>query len=168
MTEKRFRIPLVRNLFLYVIAYNILEFYGFRCRAKRRESGNGVAEIKHLSVVIVLIIHTPQIGVSIQHRLLSFDPVILYQFTGNANPCTLMECGNLYLGVSQDLLRAGLGLAGLDVKLAIKNIGGAKIRSGEATLEELAAHAEEMGAPELPGSGRQEYLESIVNQVMFG
>ena len=45
---------------------------------------------------------------------------------------------------------------------------GAKIRSGEATLEELAAYAEEMGAPELPGSGRQEYLESIVNQVMFG
>ena len=45
---------------------------------------------------------------------------------------------------------------------------GAKIRSGEATLEELAAYAAEMGAPANPGSGRQEYLESIVNQVMFG
>ena len=45
---------------------------------------------------------------------------------------------------------------------------GARIRSGEATLEELAARAEEMGAPELPGSGRQEYLESIVNSIMFG
>ena len=44
---------------------------------------------------------------------------------------------------------------------------GAKIRSGEATLEELAAYAEEMGAPTLPGSGRQEYLESIVNRIMF-
>ena len=45
---------------------------------------------------------------------------------------------------------------------------GAKIRSGEATLEELAAYTAEMGAPANPGSGRQEYLESIVNQVMFG
>ena len=44
---------------------------------------------------------------------------------------------------------------------------GARIRSGEATLAELAAYAEEMGAPELPGSGRQEYLESIVNQVLY-
>ena len=45
---------------------------------------------------------------------------------------------------------------------------GAKIRAGEATLEELAAYAEEMGAPALPGSGRQEYLEAVVNNIMFG
>jgi len=45
---------------------------------------------------------------------------------------------------------------------------GARILSGEATLEELAAHAETMGAPALPGSGRQEYLQSIVNNILFG
>ena len=45
---------------------------------------------------------------------------------------------------------------------------GAKIRAGETTLEELADYAEKLGAPELPGSGRQEYLESVVNQVLFG
>ncbi len=45
---------------------------------------------------------------------------------------------------------------------------GAKIRSGETTLEELSAYALEMKAPLLPGSGRQEYLESIVNSVLFG
>ncbi len=44
---------------------------------------------------------------------------------------------------------------------------GAKIRSGETNLAELAAYAESMGAPELPGSGRQEYLESVVNQVLY-
>ena len=44
---------------------------------------------------------------------------------------------------------------------------GARIRSGEATLEELAAYAEEMGAPALPGSGRQEYLEAVFNNIMF-
>ena len=27
--------------------------------------------------------------------------------------------------------------------------------------------AEDMGAPELPSSGRQEYLQSIVNGIMF-
>jgi len=44
---------------------------------------------------------------------------------------------------------------------------GAKIRAGETSLEELAAYAEEMGAPELPGSGRQEYLEAVVNNILF-
>ncbi len=44
---------------------------------------------------------------------------------------------------------------------------GARIRSGEASLEELAAYAENMGAPELPGSGRQEYLEGIINNIIF-
>ena len=44
---------------------------------------------------------------------------------------------------------------------------GAKIRSGETTLEELAAYADKLGKPDLPGSGRQEYLESIVNCLLF-
>ena len=44
---------------------------------------------------------------------------------------------------------------------------GAKIRAGETSLEELAAYAEEMGAPALPGSGRQEYLEAVVNNILF-
>ncbi|MDR1136430.1 MAG: xylose isomerase [Clostridiales Family XIII bacterium] len=45
---------------------------------------------------------------------------------------------------------------------------GARIRSGEATLTELAAEAEKLGAPKLPSSGEQEYLESVFNQVLFG
>jgi len=45
---------------------------------------------------------------------------------------------------------------------------GARICSGEATLEELATHAAKMRAPALPGSGRQEYLEGVVNSVLFG
>ncbi len=44
---------------------------------------------------------------------------------------------------------------------------GAKIRSGETTLSELAEYAAALGAPALPGSGRQEYLESVVNQILF-
>lgn len=45
---------------------------------------------------------------------------------------------------------------------------GAKIVKGETTLEELANYADELGAPALPQSGRQEYLQSIVNQIIFG
>ena len=45
---------------------------------------------------------------------------------------------------------------------------GQKIRQGKATLEELASIAEKNGAPALPGSGKQEWLESVVNSVLFG
>ena len=44
---------------------------------------------------------------------------------------------------------------------------GAKIVSGEATLKELSEYAENMENPALPGSGRQEYLEGVVNSIMF-
>ncbi len=44
---------------------------------------------------------------------------------------------------------------------------GKKIRDGNVTLEELSAHACGLKKPALPGSGRQEYLESIVNNILF-
>lgn len=45
---------------------------------------------------------------------------------------------------------------------------GKKIVDRTSTLQELAAYAEKLGKPELPASGKQECLESIVNQVLFG
>lgn len=45
---------------------------------------------------------------------------------------------------------------------------GAEIVSKNATLESLSAYAESLGAPALPGSGRQELLESILNEILFG
>ena len=44
---------------------------------------------------------------------------------------------------------------------------GVKIREGKTSLEELAAHAEQLGSTDEPASGRQEYLNSIINAVMF-
>lgn len=44
---------------------------------------------------------------------------------------------------------------------------GRKILNRETSLSELAAYAAELGAPELPGSGNQEGLESIFNQILF-
>ncbi|MCR4750244.1 MAG: xylose isomerase [Lachnospiraceae bacterium] len=44
---------------------------------------------------------------------------------------------------------------------------GKMIREGSTSLEELAQYACDMKAPSLPGSGRQEYLEGIVNNILF-
>ena len=44
---------------------------------------------------------------------------------------------------------------------------GQKIRNGETTLEELADRAAELKRPENPGSGNQEYLESIMNNILL-
>ena len=44
---------------------------------------------------------------------------------------------------------------------------GKKIINGETSLVELAKFAEDMGAPVLSLSGRQEYLQCIVNQILF-
>ncbi len=44
---------------------------------------------------------------------------------------------------------------------------GRKITSGSADLEELAAYACGKGVSQLPASGRQEYLQSIINQILF-
>ncbi len=45
---------------------------------------------------------------------------------------------------------------------------GAKIRANEVSLEDLAAYAADMKDCNNPGSGKQEYLEAVMNQVMFG
>ena len=45
---------------------------------------------------------------------------------------------------------------------------GKKIRAGSATLAECAAIAAQNGAPASPGSGKQEYLEAVMNQILFG
>lgn len=44
---------------------------------------------------------------------------------------------------------------------------GQKIRGNDVTLEELADYAADMKAPKDPGSGRQEGLQSVVNQILF-
>lgn len=44
---------------------------------------------------------------------------------------------------------------------------GKKIRDGKASLTELSDIAIKKGMAPLPGSGRQEYLESVINEVLF-
>jgi xylose isomerase len=44
---------------------------------------------------------------------------------------------------------------------------GEKILNGEATLLSLSQYAESLGEPVPTQSGRQEYLQSIVNEILF-
>lgn len=44
---------------------------------------------------------------------------------------------------------------------------GKKILSRKASLAELSAYAEKLGAPALPGSGKQEALQAVVNDILF-
>ena len=45
---------------------------------------------------------------------------------------------------------------------------GKEIVSGNTTLEKLSDYALSLGFPEEKSSGKQEYLESIINDIMFG
>lgn len=45
---------------------------------------------------------------------------------------------------------------------------GQKIRNGNTTLKELSDYACRMKAPVQPASGKQEWLETVVNSVLFG
>ena len=44
---------------------------------------------------------------------------------------------------------------------------GEKIRNKSVTLEECAEYAAKLKKPEMPESGRQEYLETVVNNILF-
>ncbi len=79
-----------------------------------------------------------------------------------------MDTFALGLIKAAELIQDGRLDAFVSEKYASFNQGiGKEIVDGNTTLEELANYAEKMGAPELPMSGRQENLQSIVNQILF-
>ena len=45
---------------------------------------------------------------------------------------------------------------------------GAEIRRGTTTLEKLSDYALSLDVVEEKNSGRQEYLENVMNEIMFG
>ena len=53
------------------------ELNGFRCGGEGGEGGDGAAEIQHLSVAVVLVVHSAEIGIGVEHRLLRFKAVVL-------------------------------------------------------------------------------------------
>lgn len=80
-----------------------------------------------------------------------------------------MDSMALGLRIADKLIRDGR----LDKFIADRYSGyrsgiGKKISDGSVTIEELEKYALEMGDVATNTSGRQEYLEGIINQVMFG
>ena len=67
----------------YILA--VLEFYGFGCSGEGGEGCCGIAEIEHLRIAVVLIIHSPQIGIRVQHGFPGFYPIIFNQFAEMGN-----------------------------------------------------------------------------------
>ena len=126
---------------------------------------------------LIVIEGTDGSGKSTQFRLLSehlqtdniaFKHLVFPRYDQESSALIRMYLGGQFGSKPTDVnAYAASAFYAVD-RYASYNTGiGAKIRAGETTLEELAAYAENMGAPELPGSGRQEYLESIVNNILF-
>ena len=79
--------------------------------------------------------------------------------------CTLNGAGNIK---AAELIEDGRIDAFIKDKYASFHEGiGEKILSGKASLEELSAYALEKKVTTNPDSGRQEYLQTIVNQILF-
>ncbi|MBQ7822029.1 MAG: xylose isomerase [Clostridia bacterium] len=74
---------------------------------------------------------------------------------GLINACKLIEDGRLDKFVNERYASYNTGI-------------GADIVSGKATLESLAEYAHTLKGDLIPESGKQEYLESILNSVIFG
>ena len=80
-----------------------------------------------------------------------------------------MDTFALGLRIADKLIKDGRLDAFVTERYASFRTGiGAKIVAGTTTMQELEQYALAMGEVSTVRSGRQEYLENIVNSVMFG
>ena len=80
-----------------------------------------------------------------------------------------MDTFALGLRLADKLIQDGRLDAFVADRYASWNTGiGAEIRAGKATMADLEAYALRMGDVQTNRSGRQEYLENLLNAVMFG
>jgi len=103
-----------------------LKFHSTRSGAKAVERSGRVLEVERLGVVVVGGVHRLELGVVLQHVDLRFAAVVADECSGDADPFVtgLVHGTDFDLAVLLDLLGAVLGLAGLDVELALENVGG--------------------------------------------
>ena len=119
----------------------LLELDHFRLMGERTNGSHTILKVEHLSVAIICSIHLLQSWISIQHRFSRFNTVILYQFTGNANPLAAFECTQLYFRISMQLLGSILLLASLDVQLASSSLNTASASAFFATSPQSGMHS---------------------------
>lgn len=89
---------------------------------KRRKRRYGILHIEDLSITVVLVVHSAEVGICIKHRFLRFEAVILDKFASDANPRAVSKRTDLCLWIYHKLLARGLYLSGLYVKLAFELI----------------------------------------------
>ena len=97
-----------------------------RSLGKRRYCCNGVLKVIDNGIAVTGLIHSRELRISVQHRLLGFYPVIFNQFTGYPDPLSVLERADLDLRIGLDLLCDILSLAGLYIKLSFKNVNRSK------------------------------------------
>lgn len=125
-TERSYQLG-VSKMFIKVIN-NPLEFHGTRGSAEGVKRSRRVLEIQGFGVVVVRGVHRLELGVMLEHVHLGFTTVIANECSGNTKPliASLVHGANFDLAVFLDLLGAVLGLAGLNVELALENVGGSE------------------------------------------
>lgn len=108
------------------VDFKKLKFHGARSRSEAVERGGRILEVERFGVVIVGGVHRLELGVVLQHVDLRFAAVVADECSGDADPFVtgLVHGTDFDLAVLLDLLGAVLGLAGLDVELALENVGG--------------------------------------------
>jgi len=80
-----------------------------------------------------------------------------------------MDTFALGLKIADKLIKDGRIDSFVDERYATFKSGiGAEIVSGKATLESLSKYALELGEVKATASGKQEYLEAVLNSIMFG
>ena len=72
-------------------AFILSKLDNYRLMRECADGGFGVSEIEHLRVSVICRIHLLQGRVSVQHGPPCFHPVILDQFSCNANPFAVFE-----------------------------------------------------------------------------
>ena len=103
-----------------------LERHGARRFSKTAERSGRILEVKNFSILVIRGIHALEFGVGFEHVDLRFTTVIADKRSTQTQPlvASLVHGTKLDLAIFLDLLRDILGLAGLDVELALENFDG--------------------------------------------
>ena len=96
-----------------------------RC-SKGAENSCSILYVENLSVAVLFVIHTAEMGISIQHRLFRLDAVIFDELAGDSQPNAVLKGAKLSFVIYTKLLGNGFCFACLNVQLVFKKINGAK------------------------------------------
>ena len=100
-----------------------LEFHSAWRFSKATERGGCILEVENFGIFIIWGIHTLQFGVGFEHMDLGFTAIVADESSAQTEPliASFVHSTKLNLAIFLNLLRDILGLARLDVELALEN-----------------------------------------------